>query len=54
LTTYKRLITDSPKHRIYMRAVRDADGKLIGYYERYEPPAQPAASQNPDAESRRS
>jgi len=21
-----------------MRAVRDADGQLIGYYERYEPP----------------
>jgi DUF438 domain-containing protein len=50
----ERLITDSPKHRIYMRAVRDADGALIGYYERYEPPAQPAAPQNPDAEPRRS
>lgn len=35
----ERLITDDEKHRIYMRAVRDAQGNLIGYYERYEPPA---------------
>jgi len=34
----ERLITDDDKHRIYMRAVRDADGRLLGYYERYEPP----------------
>ena len=34
----ERLITDSEKYRIYMRAVRDESGKLIGYYERYEPP----------------
>lgn len=34
----ERMITDNDKHRIYMRAVRDADGVLIGYYERYEPP----------------
>jgi nitrogen-specific signal transduction histidine kinase len=34
----ERLITDNEKHRIYMRAVRDAEGKLLGYYERYEPP----------------
>ena len=32
------LITDDEKHRIFMRAVRDGDGALIGYYERYEPP----------------
>lgn len=38
----ERLITDSPELRIYMRAVRDADGKLVGYYERYEPKAQAA------------
>jgi DUF438 domain-containing protein len=38
----ERLITDSPERRIYMRAVRDADGKLIGYYERYEPKARAA------------
>jgi len=35
----ERMITDNEKHRIYMRAVRDAQGTLIGYYERYEPPA---------------
>jgi len=34
----ERLITDNEKHRIYMRAVRDEHGELIGYYERYEPP----------------
>ena len=34
----ERLITDDEKHRIYMRAVRDAQGTHIGYYERYEPP----------------
>jgi len=35
----ERLITDNEEHRIYMRAVRDSDGRLLGYYERYEPPA---------------
>ena len=35
----ERLITDNEKHRIFMRAVRDPAGELIGYYERYEPPA---------------
>jgi hypothetical protein len=34
----ERLITDSPKYRIYMRAVRDKEGNVLGYYERYEPP----------------
>jgi DUF438 domain-containing protein len=34
----ERLITDNEKHRIYMRAVRDEEGRLLGYYERYEPP----------------
>jgi nitrogen-specific signal transduction histidine kinase len=34
----ERLITDNEEHRIYMRAVRTADGELLGYYERYEPP----------------
>jgi len=34
----ERLITDDEKHRIYMRAVRGADGQVLGYYERYEPP----------------
>jgi hypothetical protein len=31
--------TDNEKHRIYMRAVRGADGQVLGYYERYELPA---------------
>ena len=35
----ERLITDNEKHRIYMRAVRDGEGRVLGYYERYEPPA---------------
>jgi PAS domain-containing protein len=34
----ERLITDNEEHRIYMRAVWDADGQVLGYYERYEPP----------------
>ena len=34
----ERLITDNSKYRIYMRAVRDERGRLLGYYERYEPP----------------
>jgi DUF438 domain-containing protein len=33
----ERLITNNEKHRIYMRAVRDDQGQLLGYYERYEP-----------------
>jgi PAS domain-containing protein len=33
------LITDSKRHRVWMRAVRDTDGTLLGYYERFEPPA---------------
>lgn len=34
----ERLITDDDENRIYMRVVRDADGRVLGYYERYEPP----------------
>jgi PAS domain-containing protein len=34
----ERLITDNEKYRIFMRAVRDDDGRLLGYFERYEPP----------------
>ena len=34
----ERLITDNEKYRIYMRVVRDAEGTVLGYYERYEPP----------------
>jgi hypothetical protein len=33
------LITDSPRHRVWMRAVRDTDRNLLGYYERFAPPA---------------
>ncbi len=34
----ERLISDTPQRRIYMRAVRDFDGSLLGYYERFEYP----------------
>ena len=34
----EELITDNEKYRIFMRAVMDVEGKLIGYFERYEPP----------------
>ena len=34
----EKLITDNEKYRIFMRAVRDNRGNLIGYFERYEPP----------------
>ena len=34
----ERLIADDEESRIYMRAVRDGEGQLLGYYERYEPP----------------
>jgi PAS domain-containing protein len=34
----ERIITDDEEHRIYMRVVRDTEGKVLGYYERYEPP----------------
>ncbi len=33
------LITDDEEHRIFMRAVRDPEGRVLGYYERYEPPS---------------
>ena len=32
------LLADNEKQRVYMRGVRDNRGKLIGYFERYEPP----------------
>lgn len=35
----ERLITDNEQHRIFMRAIRAPNGRLLGYYERYEPPA---------------
>ncbi len=34
----EELITDNGKRRIYMRAVRNTDGTLLGYFERFEPP----------------
>jgi DUF438 domain-containing protein len=34
----EEIITDNERHRIYMRAVRDGKGNLLGYYERFEPP----------------
>lgn len=34
----ERIYTDTPQRRIYMRAVRDSNGTLLGYYERYEYP----------------
>ena len=34
----ERLITDTKKERIFMRVVRDEIGRVLGYYERYEPP----------------
>ncbi len=33
----ERLITVDDDRLIYMRVVRDGDGKVMGYYERYEP-----------------
>lgn len=35
----ERMITDNSKHRVWMRAVRSHDGTLLGYFERYERPA---------------
>lgn len=34
----EKMITDNEKYRIFMRAVRDGKGNLLGYFERYEPP----------------
>lgn len=39
----ERLIADTEEHRIFMRVVRDSDGTVLGYYERYAPPAGAAA-----------
>ena len=35
----EQLITDDEEHRIFMRAIRDPEGRVLGYYERYEPPS---------------
>ncbi len=34
----ERIITNDEEHKIYMRVVRGVDGRVLGYYERYEPP----------------
>ena len=34
----ERIITNNEEHKIYMRVVRGANGQVLGYYERYEPP----------------
>ncbi len=34
----EQLISEKEGQRVYMRAVRDRAGQVIGYYERYEPP----------------
>ena len=34
----EKLITDNEKYRIFMRAVRDGNSTLLGYFERYEKP----------------
>lgn len=44
----ERLISEDYRQRIYMRAVPDTDGKLLGYYERYEPFAKPSSSDRAD------
>ena len=41
----ERLTLDSEESRIYMRAVRDGSGELVGYYERYERPMGSAQEQ---------
>ena len=33
----ERLTIEDERRRVYMRAVRDEEGRLLGYYERYEP-----------------
>ncbi len=32
----ERFTFEDETNRVYMRAVRDADGRVLGYYERYE------------------
>jgi DUF438 domain-containing protein len=41
----EQLITDNEEERIFMRVVRDAGGRVLGYYERYEPPAEKRKAQ---------
>ena len=34
----EKMITDNEKYLIFMRSVRNDNGELLGYFERYEPP----------------
>lgn len=34
----ENMTLNNEHHRTFMRAVRDKDGNLVGYYERFEPP----------------
>jgi hypothetical protein len=34
----EKVIADDETMRVFMRAVRDKRGNLIGYFERFEPP----------------
>ncbi len=34
--TEERFIYENERYRVYMQAVRSTDGRLLGYYERYE------------------
>jgi DUF438 domain-containing protein len=43
------LFADNPKHRVYMRGVRDAKNNLVGYYERYEPPVVKGSTAKPNS-----
>ena len=45
------LFAYNEKHRVYMRAVRDKQGKLIGYYERFEPPTVKQSKEKTDFHS---
>ena len=35
----EKLVTDNEKYRIFMWSVRNDEGELLGYFERYEKPA---------------
>jgi len=37
--TEEVLLSDTAKSRYYIHAVRDEEGHLLGYYDRYDPPA---------------
>ena len=45
------MIVNSPKHRVYMRSVKDEQGDIIGYYERYDPPENNDKKEKPSIKS---